>query len=73
MQIANVSQYLGRFCSIHVAEYTALVMGMETALQCGVRHLTIMCDSELVFNQVSHKPYDHSFYGGIESIQESSM
>lgn len=52
LQIANVSQYLGRFCSIHVAEYTALVMGMETALQHGVRHLTIMCDSELVFNQV---------------------
>lgn len=35
-----------------MAEYTALVMGMETALQRGVRHLTIMCDSELVFNQV---------------------
>jgi ribonuclease HI len=55
LQIAHVHQYLGRFCSIHVAEYTALVMGMETALQRGVRHLTVMCDSELVFNQVTGK------------------
>ena len=59
LQIANVSQYLGRFCSVHVAEFTALVMGMETALQRGVRHLTIMCDSELVFNQVRRKSYEY--------------
>lgn len=60
--IAKGSHYLGRGCSIHVAEYTALVMGMESALQCGVRHLTIMCDSQHVFNQVRHEPQQLNFF-----------
>lgn len=52
LQVATVSRYLGRHCSLHVAEYTALMMGLETALQRGVKHLTVMCDSMTVFNQV---------------------
>lgn len=62
LEVATVSQYLGRHCSVHVAEYTALVMGMETALRRGVRHLTIMCDSLLVFNQASDPPISWHFY-----------
>jgi ribonuclease HI len=55
--VATVSEYLGKHCSVHVAEYTALLMGLDIALKRGMKHLTIMCDSLTVFNQVGTYEY----------------
>lgn len=46
----------GRFLGVatnNVAEYQAIIWGLETAVELGVRRLTVLCDSELVVRQLT--------------------
>ena len=45
------SQYLGHTTN-NVAEYRALLLGLERALACGVRELEVRADSELLIKQL---------------------
>jgi ribonuclease HI len=49
--IAEVARGIGRDTN-NVAEYTALITGLELALERGVTHLDVHLDSELVVQQV---------------------
>jgi ribonuclease HI len=50
-RIAQVSRYVG-VSTNNVAEYMALIWGLEEAKRLGVRDITIKTDSELVVRQV---------------------
>ena len=50
--IAEGGRFLGE-CTNNVAEYEALIWGLETALELGVRDITVLSDSELVVRQIS--------------------
>lgn len=45
------SQYLGHTTN-NVAEYRALLLGLERALACGVQKLEVFADSELLIKQL---------------------
>lgn len=49
--LAEVKEYLG-VSTNNLAEYTALVRGLETALDLGARKVEIFSDSELLVRQV---------------------
>lgn len=49
--VATAKKYLGS-CTNNVAEYRALIMGVEEALKRRCRKLHIFLDSELLVNQV---------------------
>jgi len=49
--IAEVSEYLGEATN-NVAEYRAVIAGLERAREHGVRRLTLRADSELVIKQL---------------------
>jgi len=51
-EIAAEAIYLGR-CTNNVAEYQALIAGLETAVRFGCRALRIHLDSELIVRQIS--------------------
>ncbi|MHB1348400.1 MAG: ribonuclease HI family protein [Desulfobulbaceae bacterium] len=51
-QLATRAIYLGR-CTNNVAEYRALLAGLEMALENGCEKLTILLDSELIVRQIS--------------------
>lgn len=44
---------IARHCFNNIAEYQAIIMGMEIALSMGIRHLKIFGDSKLIVNQVN--------------------
>ena len=50
--LASRALYLGQ-CTNNVAEYRALLAGLELALQHGCEQLTIFLDSELIVRQIS--------------------
>lgn len=50
--VTTVKKYLGR-CTNNVAEYRALIMGLEEALRIHCRRLRIFLDSELLVNQIN--------------------
>lgn len=50
--IATVRKFLG-LCTNNVAEYTALILGLEEALKRQCRQLHIFLDSELVVKQIN--------------------
>ena len=50
--LASRALYLGQ-CTNNVAEYRALLAGLELALQHGCERLTIFLDSELIVRQIS--------------------
>ncbi len=50
-ELAGRSCYLGR-CTNNVAEYRALILGLETAREMGCSELRIFLDSELVVRQI---------------------
>ncbi len=50
-ETATVSTYLG-ICTNNVAEYQALLLGLQKALQHGCTELTIALDSELIVRQI---------------------
>ncbi len=50
--VARVGEYIGRTTN-NVAEYMALIFGMQEALLRGASELTVRTDSELVVKQVS--------------------
>jgi ribonuclease HI/probable phosphoglycerate mutase len=50
--LANRAIYLGQ-CTNNVAEYRALLAGLELALQHGCERLNIFLDSELIVRQIS--------------------
>ena len=49
--IFTLGRYVGR-CTNNVAEYTALITGLEEALKLGVQKLIIRGDSELIIKQM---------------------
>lgn len=51
-EIAHVSQSLDPTTN-NVAEYKALIAGLEMALERGVTEIDVKCDSQLVVSQVS--------------------
>ncbi|HBI16332.1 MAG TPA: RNase H [Desulfobulbaceae bacterium] len=51
-QVASRAIYLGQ-CTNNVAEYRALLAGLELALQNGCERLAIFLDSELIVRQIS--------------------
>ncbi|MCE5190477.1 MAG: ribonuclease HI family protein [Actinomycetia bacterium] len=44
-------RYLGE-CTNNIAEYQALIWGLQTALACDVTDLVVRCDSELIVKQM---------------------
>ncbi len=50
-ELTSRSRYLGR-CTNNVAEYRALILGLETAREAGCTELAIFLDSELIVRQV---------------------
>jgi ribonuclease HI len=50
-ELAARSFYLGK-CSNNVAEYKALIFGLQAALELGCRQLEIFLDSQLIVRQV---------------------
>jgi ribonuclease HI len=48
----EIGEYLGRATN-NVAEWTALAIGLQAALEEGVRNLAVRMDSELVVKQIS--------------------
>ncbi len=50
-EIAGRSLYLGR-CTNNVAEYRALILGLQTAAEFGCSQLDIFLDSQLIVRQV---------------------
>ncbi len=51
-ELAARSAYLGR-CTNNIAEYRALVLGLETALELGCTSLAVFMDSQLIVRQVT--------------------
>lgn len=49
--LARESRYLG-VATNNVAEYSALLAGLETARSLGIRHLEVRADSELLIKQL---------------------
>ncbi len=50
-ELATCSKYLGT-CTNNVAEYKALILGIDKALNLGCRKLAIHLDSELIVRQI---------------------
>ncbi len=50
-ELATCSVYLGT-CTNHIAEYKALLLGLEEALRQGCSELTVALDSELIVRQI---------------------
>jgi ribonuclease HI len=51
-ELATVSGAIGSTTN-NVAEYRALIAGLETALECGIAHLEVRLDSQLLVRQVT--------------------
>ncbi len=51
-EIAARSAYLGQ-CTNNVAEYQALILGLQTARECGCCKLAIFMDSQLIVRQLT--------------------
>lgn len=49
--LATESLYLGHTTN-NIAEYRALLLGLERALSCGIRRLEVRADSELLIKQL---------------------
>lgn len=50
--VQEICRYLGTQTN-NVAEYEALVEGLTVALELGIQHLEVQCDSELVCHQMN--------------------
>ena len=50
--LREISEAIGR-CTNNVAEYTALIRGVEAALEMGTTHARAFSDSELVVRQIN--------------------
>ncbi|MCF6186161.1 MAG: ribonuclease HI family protein [Desulfobulbaceae bacterium] len=51
-EICTRAKYLGR-CTNNVAEYQALIIGLQAAREIGCRQLAIFLDSELIVRQIT--------------------
>lgn len=51
-ELAAAGEVIGRNTTNNVAEYTALLLGLETAARLGVQRLRVRLDSELVVRQM---------------------
>ncbi|MGC4089670.1 MAG: ribonuclease HI family protein [Polyangiaceae bacterium] len=49
--LATESLYLGHTTN-NIAEYRALLLGLERALRCGIKHIEVRADSELLIKQL---------------------
>ena len=49
----SFSEYLGENVTNNQAEYRGLILGLEKALEMGIKHLNVYGDSQLVINQVT--------------------
>lgn len=50
-EVASASLYIGKATN-NVAEYTALIKGLEKASEIGAEEVTVKTDSELIYRQV---------------------
>jgi ribonuclease HI len=50
--LSSGGRFLGEATN-NIAEYEALIWGLETALGLGITSITVLCDSELVVRQVN--------------------
>lgn len=50
--LSSGGRFLGEATN-NIAEYEALIWGLETALDLGIDSVTVLCDSELVVRQVN--------------------
>lgn len=50
-QKREISKYIGKTTN-NVAEYTALIMGLEEALRLGIEEIEVYSDSELLIRQL---------------------
>ena len=46
---------LGDLCSNNVARYQALIIGLQMALEFGIKYIEIFGDSKLIINQLSYQ------------------
>ena len=51
-QVLLYSFSLSKLCSNNVAEYQALIVGLQVAIKIGISQLEIFGDSKLVINQI---------------------
>jgi ribonuclease HI len=51
--LEEISEPIGRAKDHHVAEYRALIRGLEVALSHGIGHLRVCLDSRLLVNQLN--------------------
>ena len=51
----NFWKYLGENITNNQAEYGGLILGLEKAIELGIKHLHVYGDSQLVINQVTGK------------------
>jgi ribonuclease HI len=51
-ELAAEGEVIGRNTTNNVAEYTALLLGLETAARLGVQRLRVRMDSQLVVRQI---------------------
>jgi ribonuclease HI/probable phosphoglycerate mutase len=49
--VSTTKQFLGH-CTNNIAEYRALILGLEEALGCGAKAVSIYLDSELLVRQI---------------------
>jgi probable phosphoglycerate mutase len=53
--LEELSEPIGPAKDHHVAEYRALIRGLEAALSDGIGHLRVCLDSDLLVNQLNHR------------------
>jgi ribonuclease HI/probable phosphoglycerate mutase len=69
--VATAKKYLGQ-CTNNVAEYRALIMGLEEALKIHCRRLRIFLDSELLVNQIngSYRVKNENLKGLMQEVRK---
>ena len=69
--VATAKKYLGR-CTNNVAEYQALILGLEEALKIHCRRLRIFLDSELLVNQIngSYRVKNENLKGLMQEVRK---
>ncbi len=69
--VATGKKYLG-LCTNNVAEYRALILGLEEALRMHCRRLRIFLDSELLVNQIngSYRVKNENLKGLMQDVRK---
>lgn len=70
--LARVSEYLGKGKTNNIAEYEALIFGLEEAINKGITDISIFIDSKLICNQVEgiYKVHNKNLKELIQCVDE---